>query len=96
MNGIAVSSTGELQVVGQTSDSFEGGTLIGWEDGYLLTLRSTGAFSSVVQFGSNLVTTGGLALDERDNIFVVGSTETSLNGSGWVGGTDGYVKKIAR
>jgi len=101
-NEVALDSSGNIYVVGQSGDShisggsFEGETGLGYYDAFLIKTNSSGVKQWAKQFGGNSVDFGeGITIDSSDNVYVTGWASsimdpslTSISGSHAV-----YVRK---
>jgi hypothetical protein len=95
--GVQVDSNGNIYVTGATYGSFPGAdsTNIGDADVFLAKLDPDGALQWVRQLGSSAYDTGyAIAVDNADNIYLVGKTAGALPGNTSKGLDDIFLSKF--
>ncbi|MBX3244177.1 MAG: SBBP repeat-containing protein [Acidobacteria bacterium] len=92
--GVAVDTTGNIYIAGETSASLPGQTSLGSNDAFLRRYDAEGNEVWTRQFGTNSVDSGYAAdTDPEGNIYVVGDTVGTFPGQTSSGGTDAFVRK---
>jgi hypothetical protein len=95
-NAIARSPSGDYYVAGSTEGAFPNYTAGGFSDVYLAKFDKNGNQKWVVQFGlGGNDTAGGVAVSSAGDIYVVGTTDSDLDGAGPApfGGYDVFVAR---
>jgi hypothetical protein len=95
-NAVTVDSASNVIECGYTQGGLDGNTLTGTFDGFVRKYNSNGTKAWTRQFGVAADTTQCLraVADSTGNIFVVGYTNGSLDGTTTVASTWGYLMKI--
>ncbi len=92
--GIAVSSEGDVYVVGRTAGVFDGNTQLQFRDVFLVKYRSTGEKLWSRQVGSmGEDAPGGIAIDSEGGIYIAGSANGSVNSNAHRGNYDLFLMK---
>jgi hypothetical protein len=80
--GIAVDSSGNAYVTGQTSKAIDGQTLLGNQDFFITKYNTSGTRQWTVEDGaaSDGATGYGIAVDSSGNAYVSGTTTTAIDG----------------
>ena len=93
-NGIALDSSGNVYVTGDTGGSLDGNTLVGGKDIFLIKYDNAGNKKWTKQLGT---AADDVALDIHitfdDSIYITGYTEGGLDGNTLVGGKDIFVAR---
>ena len=90
---IALDSQGNIHVTGQTDSNLDGTNAGEW-DGFVAIYDPEGNLTSTQQFGSDRYdASGGIAIDQSDNIYLAGSTDGNLGGVHSGGVKDSWVSK---
>lgn len=91
---LAVDSSGNVVVAGQTSGTFAGQTNAGGSDGFARKLTSLGAVSWTREFGTaDYDIASAVAVDASGNVFVAGHTYGNFGGT-TAGAGDAYVRRL--
>ncbi len=94
--GVAVDSSGNVLVVGDTIGTFPGQTQAGGEDAFVRKYDPNGTELWTRQFGASglgLDNALDVAVDSNGNVLVVGRTEGTLPGQTGAGSRDAFVRK---
>jgi uncharacterized protein YjiK len=94
-HGIAVDSSGNMYVAGQTTGGLDGNTLTGIVDFFVTKYDSLGNRVRTKQLGVSGEGTYayGVAVDSNGNLYVAGQTWGGLDGNTLTGATDYFVTK---
>lgn len=93
-HGVTIDSNGNVYVVGHTGDDLAGNGNIGKDDAFLLKYDSEGSKQWTRQFGTTSNEYAkSVAIDTRDNVFVVGFTGGDLDGYDALGEYDPFIVK---
>lgn len=93
--GVAVDSGGNVYITGDTIGDLPGQTSLGGSDAFLAKYSASGVRQWVKQFGTaQLDESQGIALDDRDRIYLVGETAGSLFGDAPLGQTDAWLARF--
>jgi hypothetical protein len=93
-NGLTISESGGLFVIGQTFSALPGQTNAGMIDAFIRRYDPSGAEVWTRQFGSaERDIPKGVTLDDAGNVYVVGQTFGALPGQTSAGGWDGFLRK---
>jgi hypothetical protein len=93
--GIAVDSSGNVYVTGQTNKAIDGQTLHGTYDLYITKYNTSGTRQWTVEDGAAGVTAAGMAiaLDSSQNVYVTGFTRGAIDGQVYHGSNDFFITK---
>jgi hypothetical protein len=81
-NEVALDSSGNIYIIGQTNSSFEGETNLNYHDAFLIKTNSSGVKQWAKQFGGTGVDGGrGITIDSNDNIYVTGYASSVMDPS---------------
>lgn len=90
--GVAVDRSGNVYITGDTIGDLPGQTSIGGSDAFLAKYSSTGVRQWLRQFGTaQLDEAQGIAIDDRDRIYLVGETAGPMFGNTPLGQTDAWL-----
>jgi hypothetical protein len=93
-SGIAVDSSGNAYIAGQTNGTFAGNTNAGSADMFIAKYDSSGNQVWVKQFGTSSGDFGsGIAVDASGNTYTTGYTEGALAGNISAGSADMFIAK---
>ena len=93
---VAIDGSGRVNVAGTTTGDFDGHTLVGSRDTFLVQFNSSGT----KQFSAQLGVTGfqannaGAAVDSSGNVYLVGYTSGGLDGNVLTGTEDAFLTKF--
>ncbi|MGK5092259.1 SBBP repeat-containing protein [Deltaproteobacteria bacterium TL4] len=94
VSGMAMDHSGNLILVGTTLGRMEGQTYQGEKDAFLMKFDLHGQWRWTHQIGTDKDDLGsGIAVDAKDQIYIVGSTSGALQENHDVGGFDVFVLK---
>ena len=94
--GLAVDAEGNVILAGTTTGTLPGQTSAGFADAWVTKHDSSGSLQWTRQFGSTEEAADSgedVATDSAGNIYVVGRTASSFQGTTNVGGFDAYLRK---
>ncbi|MBD1844728.1 SBBP repeat-containing protein [Cyanobacteria bacterium FACHB-63] len=90
--GVAVGSSGNVFVVGDTGGAFTGNTNEGGNDAFLATFDSTGNQIATKQFGtSSTEIAPGVAVGSNGNVYIAGFTNGTFTGNTNSGSFDAFL-----
>ncbi|MFA5551075.1 MAG: SBBP repeat-containing protein [Trueperaceae bacterium] len=96
VNGVALDSLNNVIVVGSTNGPLPDNVLLGGSDAYIAKFSPDGALLWLSHFGSaGDDSAKAVAVDDSDNILIVGSTTGALPGGTPAGNYDAYVAKFS-
>jgi hypothetical protein len=94
--GVAVDSAGNAYIVGIAYNPFDGQTIIGSGDAYIVKYNSAGVKQWTRLFGTGSTEYGyGVAVDSYSNAYVTGQTSGTFPGETKTGVWDAYIRKYA-
>lgn len=90
---VAVDTSGNVYVAGNTTGGLNGNTLTGTRDAFLAQYTSAGTLNYVVQLGAATKDTYGtsVAVDASGNLYLAGQTAGGLNGNTLTGTADAFL-----
>ena len=92
---IALDSSGNVYVSGNTTGVFDGESSGGGNDGFVRKMDPNGEHAWTRQFGGeDDDTADAIAVDGGGTVFVAGNTESSIPGAGGTGVDDGFAKSF--
>jgi hypothetical protein len=93
--GIAVDSSGNAYVTGQTNRAIDGQTLHGSQDFFITKYNTSGTLQWTVEDGGagGYATGQGIALDSTENVYVAGETSRAIDGQTLLGSRDFFITK---
>ncbi|MGK5093171.1 SBBP repeat-containing protein [Deltaproteobacteria bacterium TL4] len=95
VSGIAMDHSGNLILVGTTLGSMDGQTYQGQKDAFVMKFDLQGKWQWTRQLGTDKDEFGsGIAVDAKDQLYMVGSTSGALQQDHHVGGFDVFVLKF--
>ncbi|WP_456415529.1 SBBP repeat-containing protein [Oceanithermus profundus] len=90
-----VDAAGDVFVYGSTAGSFPGQTNAGLDDVFVAKLNGSGSLLWLTQFGGpGRESAGQIVVDASGNVYLLGSTNGSLNGQTAFGDSDLFVAKL--
>ena len=94
--GITADSSGNIYVTGFTGSSLDGNTNAGWSDIFLTKYSSSGVKQWTTQWGGSSNDFGySITADSSGNVYVTGSTGSSLNGNTNAGNSNIFLTKYS-
>ncbi len=94
-DALAVDSGGNVYVSGVAQGALNGQVQVGSYDAFVCKYSSAGSLLWTVQWGcTGLDMVQGVAMDGSDNLFVTGTTQTSMDGQPNLGGFDIFLTKL--
>ena len=95
MSGLAIDASGNIYIHGETGGALYGQTQGAMYDLFALKLNAAGAVQWAAQIaGAGLEQAGALALDRTGNVYITGSTYTSIDSRPSAGGFDVVLVKL--
>ena len=95
-SGITADSSGNIYVTGETNSSLDGNINAGIKDIFLTKYSSSGVKQWTTQWGGSNYDFGfGITADSSGNIYVTGSTGSSLNGNTNAGNSNIFLTKYS-
>ena len=95
VEGIAIDSSNNIYITGQTSGGLDGNTNEGSNDGFLIKFDSSGNKQWTKQFGtSSNESSRDVFVDNSGNVYLVGETSGSLDGNTSIGDIDVFLIKF--
>jgi hypothetical protein len=95
-NAVAVDTSDNIYVTGEADQGVHGNSLIGYGDAFIAKYDTSGNIIWTKEIGvaDGVVVTYGIGTDSSNNVYVVGTTDTGLDGNALVGNTDMFVMKF--